>query len=209
MDKITNVGRFKIPVALRAKIDRGGNSVIAVHDIYHQTYNLSVNYLHVEGLGVVKFNLVLPNTNINYIFVDLRNIALKIGLNDDRNLEKLVISHAVGSDLTSLFYKCISLKSVDLSHTNLNLLNPNGAYILRRTPSLTELRFPDAANGVKADLNISENSILSHDSLVSIIGGLYDMTGDMAKTLTMGATNLAKLTDEEKQIATDKNWILA
>ena len=29
------------------------------------------------------------------------------------------------------------------------------------------------------------------------------------KTLTLGATNLAKLTDEEKAIATDKGWVLA
>ena len=38
---------------------------------------------------------------------------------------------------------------------------------------------------------------------------LKDNTGTTAKTLTLGATNLAKLTEEQKQIATDKNWNLA
>ena len=33
--------------------------------------------------------------------------------------------------------------------------------------------------------------------------------GESAKTLTIGATSLSKLTDEEKAIATNKGWVLA
>jgi len=38
---------------------------------------------------------------------------------------------------------------------------------------------------------------------------LADRTGQTAYTLTLGATNLKKLSDEQKAIATDKNWTLA
>ena len=46
---------------------------------------------------------------------------------------------------------------------------------------------------------------LSRDSLISIINAL--MSG-ASKTITLGTTNLAKLTDAEKAIATQKGWTL-
>ena len=48
---------------------------------------------------------------------------------------------------------------------------------------------------------------LSHDSLMSIINHLRKLTSTL--TLTLGSTNLAKLTDDEKAIATGKGWTLA
>ncbi len=50
---------------------------------------------------------------------------------------------------------------------------------------------------------------MSHDILIGILNALKDNTGLDAKTLILGATNLAKLTEEQKQIATNKNWNLA
>lgn len=40
-----------------------------------------------------------------------------------------------------------------------------------------------------------------------VINGLQTVT--TKPTLTLGTTNLAKLTDEEKKVATDKGWTLA
>ena len=40
-----------------------------------------------------------------------------------------------------------------------------------------------------------------------VINGLQTVT--TTKKLTLGTTNLAKLTDEEKKVATDKGWTLA
>lgn len=48
---------------------------------------------------------------------------------------------------------------------------------------------------------------LSHDSLVDLLNGLDTVTGSIK--LTMGSINLAKLTNEEKAIATGKGWTLA
>ena len=56
-------------------------------------------------------------------------------------------------------------------------------------------------------INFSECTKLTHDSLLNIITALDPIT--TALTLTLGATNLAKLTDAEKKIATDKGWTLA
>ena len=53
---------------------------------------------------------------------------------------------------------------------------------------------------------------LSHDSLMSIINALKDYREDTSGTtytIYLGTTNLAKLTDSEKAIATEKGWSLA
>ena len=61
------------------------------------------------------------------------------------------------------------------------------------------------------NFNISQSEVtkLDREALVEIIGNLRDMTGSTAKTLTMGATNMAKLTDEDIAVATAKNWTIA
>ena len=48
---------------------------------------------------------------------------------------------------------------------------------------------------------------LTHDSLMVFINGLQTVTN--TQKLTLGSTNLAKLTEADKKIATDKGWTLA
>lgn len=55
-------------------------------------------------------------------------------------------------------------------------------------------------------LNVSWSTKLSHDSLMSIINALKD---GASNTITLGTANLAKLTNAEKAIATQKGWTLA
>lgn len=50
---------------------------------------------------------------------------------------------------------------------------------------------------------------LNHDSLMSIINALQENPTITKPAVTLGATNLAKLTDAEKAIATQKGWTLA
>jgi hypothetical protein len=62
--------------------------------------------------------------------------------------------------------------------------------------------------GENLDLHWSEG--LTHDSIMNVIGCLVDYSGSgKTFTLTLGATNLAKLSDVEKGIATGKGWTLA
>ena len=59
----------------------------------------------------------------------------------------------------------------------------------------------------KVSLNLSPCSKLTHDSIMVIINGLQTVT--TTQTLTLGTENLAKLTEADKKIATDKGWTLA
>ena len=56
--------------------------------------------------------------------------------------------------------------------------------------------------------NVSESTKLTHDSLMSILNCLEAKT-EGTWTVTLGTENLAKLTDAEKAIATEKGWTLA
>ena len=75
--------------------------------------------------------------------------------------------------------------------------------LFSRCPKLariTDCILPRHSFGIDASTQYTE------EALVEIIDQLPTVSN---QTLTMGATNLAKLTDEEKKVATDKGWVLA
>lgn len=59
------------------------------------------------------------------------------------------------------------------------------------------------------NLNLSSSTLFSRETIISWLNALADRTGQTAYKLTIGATNLAKLTEEDILIATNKNWTLA
>lgn len=74
------------------------------------------------------------------------------------------------------------------------------------------------ANYYTQKLNLSQCTKLTHDSLMNVINNLYDLnlTYNVAgggtlyqQALTLGSTNLAKLTAEEIAIATNKGWTVS
>ena len=80
----------------------------------------------------------------------------------------------------------------------------------------------DNENYYKLDLSASTN--LTYESLINIVNNLYDLnitygvydadgnpgSGTLVRqALVLGSTNLAKLTDEETAIATNKGWNLS
>ena len=108
--------------------------------------------------------------------------------------------------LTTIFASMANLVSIEKL-----ILKSNGATtfssIFQSTPNLEEIRIEGAIgnNG----FSVSPCTKLSHDSLMSIIDHLKDYAGSGSTyTLTLGTTNLGKLTADEKKIATDKGWTL-
>lgn len=103
-------------------------------------------------------------------------------------------------------YACSSLKSIDRF-----ILPPDpskaGNYsgMLNYCGALERVMFEGVIGANGLDLSGSPN--LDHDSLMSVINCLAQTSTTL--TVTLGATNLAKLTNEEKAIATEKGWTLA
>ena len=93
---------------------------------------------------------------------------------------------------------CTALTSIpayDLS--NITSINISNLYKLKEFH----------ATGMKVSFNISSSTYFTKEALVEILNNLATVT--TTQTLTIGATNLAKLTDEDKLIATNKGWTLA
>lgn len=112
----------------------------------------------------------------------------------------------------NIFYNCTSLKTVYLSSSITNATNnsltstSSSYYIFQGCTNLEDIQLGQNWN-MSLRLNVSNK--ITVESMVAMFNSLKDLTGETAKTLTLGATNLAKLTDEQKQIATNKNWTLA
>lgn len=108
-----------------------------------------------------------------------------------------------------MFSGCPYLKSIRKLK-----LKPNPTYgspYLYMFSSVLETLIVEGGIG-KNGFNVSPCSKLTHESLMSIINCLVDKTTDTSGTtwtVTLGSTNLAKLTDSEKAIATQKGWTLA
>ena len=105
------------------------------------------------------------------------------------------------TNMNSMFSRCRRLTSVPLFDTS-NVSNITS--MLAWCESLTTL---GGFAGLKVDLVLSGSPLLTHDSLLNVINEAADVTSS-PKKLTLGTTNLAKLTDAEKAIATNKGWTL-
>ena len=105
------------------------------------------------------------------------------------------------TNMECMFENCSNLITVPLFDTS---KVTNMANVVYNCPSIEKIHMIN----INANLNISTSTKLTRDALLEIIGNLKAQTSG-TKTLRMGSTNLAKLTDEDKAIATNKGWTLA
>ena len=129
------------------------------------------------------------------------------------------------TDMGSMFDSCSSLTSIpEMDTSRVSYMNNMFSFC----SSLTNIPEMDASSvsyadsmftfclsltdiggfiGLKVNIKLSYCP-LTHDSLMNVINKAADVTASPA-TMTLGADNLAKLSDEEKGIATAKGWTLA
>ena len=114
------------------------------------------------------------------------------------------------SAVESMFYGCDALESIPLldfsnvGHVS-SILNPS--YL----DDLVNLTYMGGFKNLKVDFDIQKAPNLTVQSLMNVINNLYDFVGNgstTTKTLKIGTTNLNKLTDEQKAVATNKGWSL-
>ena len=99
-----------------------------------------------------------------------------------------------------MFGSCSNLTTIPLLDTS-NVTNMG--YMFYSCSKLEEIHMLN----IGCNLDISVSTLFTRDALNEIIGNLKSVTE--TRTLTMGSTNLAKLTDEDKAVATNKGWTLA
>ena len=102
----------------------------------------------------------------------------------------------------STFAYCTSLTSVTIG----NGVTSTQYSTFMGCSSLENVTFEE---DFQCGLDLSASTKFSVDTMIAMFNALADRTGLSAYTLTLGNTNLAKLTNEQIAIATEKNWILA
>lgn len=103
---------------------------------------------------------------------------------------------------TDEFYGCCSLSHITL-HAGITSIATSAFDFC------TGLTVVTLESGFDANLKISASTLYSRQVLLAMIAAYKDNSGGTARTLTIGATNLAKLTAEDIAVATAKNLNLA
>lgn len=119
---------------------------------------------------------------------------------------KVPIHHPTGTtNNTNIFANCSNLVTIPKL-----VVVETSAFAATSWTGCTKLENLTIEGVIGNNFPISAATKLSHDSLMSIIDHLKDYAGSgTTYTLTIGTTNLNKLTAAEKKIATDKGWTLA
>ena len=160
--------------------------------------NVSRGEIFYKNIRSLKKIDLTKQTNYNHLFQDCRRIE---------RIENVIWS--TPTSMINTFMGCTNLHTIDMAGVDMS----NIQYMINTFPSekLTNIKF---GKNIKVSFEMT-SSLLTVESLLSVIDGLYDFVGNNETPkssqgkLTIGYRNLAKLTDEQKAIATDKGWILA
>ena len=164
--------------------------------------------------GCWQFGDTTNVTNMSNMFSNCSNLTT-VPLFDTKNVRNMryMFSHCYKlttvpqfdtSKVTNMYsmlnycYKLTTVPQFDTSNVT------NMASMFSGCSSLEEIHMIN----INANLEISPSTKFTREALLEIIGNLKAQTSG-SKKLTMGATNLAKLTEEDKAIATNKGWTLA
>ena len=206
------------------------NEFSSLKNIDHMFYNC-------QSLTSVALFDTSNVSSFNYVFAGCEKLT-SVPLFNTSNVYDMSYAFAFNPALTSIplfntskttnmeymLFRCSSLVDIPLLDTS---KTRNMEYMFGNCSSLTTIPALDVSNvtsmngmfygcsslksilmtGMKVSFKISDSTQFEESDLVTILNNLATVT--TTQTLTMGATNLAKLTDEEKAIATNKGWTLA
>ena len=169
--------------------------VVTENGVYNnagEAYNpVRVNVPQTAQSGTLKA-LLDATQRAEYLFTDYKGTSIDdlISFNDTSNIVSTY----------SMFYNCTNLKSIpqlDVSKVT------STSRMFTNCNALEEIHM----TGMKVSFDIHFSTKFTREALVEILNNLASVTS--SQTLTMGETNLAKLTAEDKAIATNKGWTLA
>lgn len=205
------------------------NTVIEIGDhAFYLTKIKSITFP--EGSGVVTFKdyafyrinslqeFVVPNSVVNYGKYCFSNSSIN------------KLTFEAGSKLTyfpNYAFNNIGFSELELPRGTLGF-NTTGQ-VISDNRLLTKLTLPNTFNTVIQAIHIRNNSALNNivleggwncsanfsnteltkESIINMFNALKNLSGQSSKSLTLGSSNLAKVTSSDIQIATAKNWTIS
>lgn len=188
------------------------NETIGLNYNVGTTTNTDAPFINYTNLTYIKGIVLGDNFTSGYFMfygAKIKNIIL--GINKIQTLTRafsdcsyLETANIYSNNVTSFgacCSNCIKLKSFIMS--DCSKIGTISDYTFSNCVEIIELRLPN----IKNSFNISWSTKMTEQALVNLLNDLATVA--TTQTLTMGATNLAKLTDTDKTIATNKGWTLA
>lgn len=156
-------------------------------------------------------------TNIQFICQECRSLVGGIVIDAPKlvwmdgsfkncvNITSITLNTLPLVEYLETFSGCVKLETVN----NLNISDAATYYsnLFLDCSALKNITFAPTAS-IAQSIALNSSPLLTVESIINVINALKDLTGVTAKTLILGTTNLNKLTDEQKAIATNKNWVL-
>lgn len=155
----------------------------------------------------------VDRVNLNSVCYNCENLR-KVTINSSSDAE-LITTTAITQSLSSMFYNCDDLEEIDINNLRFRdrVGTQSNIYLAQQSTNLKKVKIGNLFNDLGATGNVNihfdTNHLLEHDSLINIINSLKDYTVDQStgsRILTLGEENLNKLTEEEKQMITNKGW---
>ena len=175
--------------------------------------NMNGLFAGCRKLKNIASNLTTPKvTDTGFMFYDCNALetAPEMDTSNVTDMSKMFYSSSIITvplydtskvkRMEEMFWHCSDLQTVPAFDCS-NVTNMNN--IFASCYSLKSILMTN----IGVSLDISASTLFEREDLVLILNNLKTVT--TTKTLRMGATNLAKLTDSDKAIATDKGWTLA
>lgn len=163
------------------------------------------------GLGSLRY-VKFPNVAKNSVLLDTASqsnwpISAFQNCGSLLEVDLSIFDSSECNQIQSMFQNCYSLKTIDISGWNMSLVT-NTSNTFSGCKSLENIN-TDGCTMPAVSFKLSDSPLLSVDSLIGVIAALPVLEEGKAATLTLGATNTAKLTAEQLAVATEKGWTLA
>ncbi len=236
--KAENIKKDVEILGVKGTLESSGGSLKTLLDATRSTYNLFFGYGSSNIDGLISYNDTSNVTNMRQMFYNCSSLTTipQLDTSNVTNMSQMFyncsslttipqLDTSNVTNMVSMFSGCRRLTSIpqlDTSNvTNMNSIFVNCFYLtsipqldtsnvtnmyqmFHSCSRLTEIKMIN----IGADLDISHCTKMEREALLEVLGNLKDLTGSSSKTLTLRSTLLAKLTDEDKLIATNKNWVL-
>lgn len=161
-------------------------------------------YMMFANWGVQNLAQLIKNSGIKIDYSGVTQTTLMFYLGGISDVGTVDLTGA--STLQQCFYGCYNLRNIHLilrETGNQSFSNP-----FYSNPELVTLTIEGVIG--RNGFDVSGSTKLSPKSVSGIVKALKDYSGSSSTyTITLGTTNLAKLTNAEKVTATQKGWTLA
>ena len=192
--------------------------------------NVFVNCYSLTSITIPNSVTSIGNSAFQYCYsltsITIPNSVTSIGNNAFQycySLTSIIIPDSVTSIGNSVFYNCYSLTSIIIpdsvtsigtsvfyncySITSIILLSISTTIVINNTRKVYNVTLPSGWNktiNLVASTTIPSFCVLTHRCMLDIFNNLA--SGVTGLTLTLGATNLARMSAAEILIATNKGW---